>query len=51
MQLFAGGGTWIQSYFVKTIGNATEEIIRRYVWEQLNVMDRHEEAGKQLGFL
>ena len=45
-QYFWGGKLWTQSYLVETIGNATEEVIRTYVQEQLNVMDRHEEAGK-----
>lgn len=28
---FLDGKLWTQSYFVKTIGNATEEVIRKYV--------------------
>jgi len=28
---FWGGKLWTQSYFVETIGNATEEVIRKYV--------------------
>ena len=28
---FWGGKLWTQSYFVETIGNANEEIIRKYV--------------------
>ena len=50
-QYFWGGKLWTQSYFVETIGNANEEVIRKYVQEQLTMMDRHEKAGKQLGLV
>lgn len=45
---FWGGKLWTQSYFVETIGNATEEIIREYVRDQLNTMDGAEGLGQQL---
>jgi putative transposase len=32
---FLGGNLSTQSYFVETIGNATEEVIRKYVQSQL----------------
>jgi len=40
---------WTQSYFVETIGNANEEVIRQYVQDQRKVMDKGEEASRQLG--
>ena len=46
---FWGGKLWTQSYFVETIGNANEEVIRAYVQDQLEVMDKGEESGQQLG--
>ena len=46
---FWGGKLWTQSYFVETIGNANEEVIRKYVQDQLTVMDKGEENSKQLG--
>lgn len=45
---FWGGKLWTQSYFVETIGNATEEIIREYVRSQLKDMDGAEELSQQL---
>ena len=45
---FWGGKLWTQSYFVETIGNANEEVIREYVQSQLKVMDEGERAGTQL---
>jgi putative transposase len=45
---FWGGKLWTQSYFVETIGNATEKIIREYVRNQLTEMDRTEKKYKQL---
>ena len=48
---FWGGKLWTQSYFVETIGNANEEVIRKYVQNQLQVMDKNEESGKQLELL
>ena len=48
---FWGGKLWTQSYFVETIGNANEEVIRRYVQDQLSEMDKAEEPSKQLGLL
>ncbi len=46
---FWGGKLWTQSYFVETIGNADEETIRKYVQEQLVVLDGKEGHAKQLG--
>ena len=45
---FWGGKLWTQSYFVETIGNANEEVIRKYVQNQLVVMDKAEKNAKQL---
>lgn len=45
---FWGGKLWTQSYFVETIGNATEEEIREYVHNQLHKMDKVENPSKQL---
>ena len=46
---FWGGKLWTQSYFVETIGNATEDTIRKYVQNQLVVLDEKEAHGSQLG--
>jgi REP-associated tyrosine transposase len=46
---FWGGKLWTQSYFVETIGNANEETIRKYVQDQLEVMDKSEKSSAQLG--
>ena len=48
---FWGGKLWTQSYFVETIGNANEDVIRRYVQNQLKAMDKGEEISKQLKLL
>ena len=45
---FWGGKLWTQSFFVETIGNANEKVIRKYVRNQLNKMDASEERSKQL---
>jgi putative transposase len=50
-QYFWGGKLWTQSYFVETIGNATEDVIRKYVQNQLVEMDRGEQSSQQLGLL
>ena len=47
-QYFWGGKLWTQSYFVETIGNASEEVIREYVQNQLTAMDKVESKIKQL---
>ncbi|TXI92256.1 MAG: hypothetical protein E6Q33_07565 [Neisseriales bacterium] len=39
---------WTQSYFVKTIGNATEDTICEYARNQLNDMSGAEELSQQL---
>ncbi len=46
---FWGGKLWTQSYFVETIGNATEDTIRKYVQNQLVELDKKEVHGSQLG--
>jgi len=46
---FWGGKLWTQSYFVETIGNANEEVIRQYVQDQLTVMNKGEKSSSQLG--
>ena len=46
---FWGGKLWTQSYFVETIGNANEEIIRAYVQDQLKAMNVNEAHAQQLG--
>ena len=48
---FWGGKLWTQSYFVETIGNANEEIIRAYVQNQLKEMDATEKKHEQLVLL
>ena len=48
---FWGGKLWTQSYFVETIGNANEEVIRAYVQNQLNEMDSAEKKHEQLVLL
>lgn len=34
---------------VESIGNANDEVIRKYVQEQLTELDRKESSSKQLG--
>ena len=46
---FWGGKLCTQSYFVETIGNANDEVIRKYVQEQLLELDKKEKGAKQLG--
>ncbi len=45
---FWGGKLWTQSYFVETIGNANEEVIRAYVKNQIINMDKVEVKSRQL---
>ena len=45
---FWGGKLWTQSYFVETIGNANEEVIRQYVQDQLVAMNKAEEYANQM---
>ena len=45
---FWGGRLWTQSFFVETIGNVNDQMIRKYVRNQLKKMDEQEERGKQL---
>jgi putative transposase len=46
---FWGGKLWTQSYFVETIGNASEKVIREYVKNKLVVMNKGEKSSEQLG--
>lgn len=46
---FWGGKLWTQSYFVETIGNANEEVIRAYVRDQLTEYEKKEDKSIQLG--
>jgi putative transposase len=46
---FWGGKLWTQSYFVETIGNANEDVIRAYVRSQLTEHEKKEGGSKQLG--
>ena len=46
---FWGGKLWTQSYFIETIGNANEEVIKAYVQNQLREMDATEKKHMQLG--
>jgi putative transposase len=48
---FWGGMLWTQSFFVETIGNVNDKVIRKYVRAQLNKMDAQEEKWKQLRLL
>ena len=45
---FWGGKLWTQSYFVETIGNVNDEVIRKYVKNQIKKMDEAERWGMQL---
>ena len=45
---FWGGKLWTQSYFVETIGNVNEDVIRQYVQNQLAEMDKLEQKAQQL---
>ena len=46
---FWGGKLWTQSYYVETIGDATEDSIRHYVQNQLVELDKKGVHGNQLG--
>jgi len=48
---FWGGNLWTQSYFVEMIGNANEDVIRKYVQDQLKAMNQGEKSSRQLGLL
>ena len=50
-KFFWGGKLWTNSYFVETIGNANEEVIRQYVQDQLKVMDEKEKGTGQMRLL
>ncbi len=45
---FWGGKLWTQSFFVETIGNANDTVIRKDVRDQLKKMDVQEARVKQL---
>jgi len=40
-----------RNFFVETIGNANETVIRKYVQNQLKQMDALEEKSKQLTWI
>ncbi len=44
---FWGGKLWTQSFFVETVGNTNDKVIREYVQNQLNAMDKMEKAATQ----
>ncbi len=46
---FLGGKLWTKSYFVETIGNAKEGVIRAYVRDQLTEHEKKEDKSRQLG--
>jgi len=46
---FLEGKLWTQSYFVETIGNANEDVIRAYVQSQLTEYEKRETKSEQLG--
>ncbi len=46
---FWGGKLWTKSYFVETIGNASEDTIRDYVRGQLTKHEKKEDKSRQLG--
>lgn len=41
----------MRSYFIEMIGNANEDVIRKYVEDQPKVMSKSEENSKQLRLL
>lgn len=43
---FWGGKLWTQSYLMETIGSASEEVIRKYIHDQLSVMNKSELNSK-----
>ena len=45
---FWGGKLWTQSFFIETIGNVNDEVIKKYVRNQLKKMDEAEEWSMQL---
>ena len=45
---FWGGKLWTQSYFVETVGNSSDVMVRKYVQNQLAEMDKSEKAAKGL---
>ena len=45
---FWGGKLWTPSYFVETVGNRNEKQVKEYVRNQLNELDKVNNAIKQL---
>jgi putative transposase len=45
---FWGGKLWTGSYFVETVGNFNDEVVRAYVRDQLKEMDEAEQKSRQL---
>jgi putative transposase len=48
---FWGGKLWTQSFFVETVGNTNDEVVRKYVRNQLKQMDSMEQRALQLKIL
>jgi putative transposase len=51
MKYFWGSKLWTQSFFVETIGNATEEVIRKYFQNQPLELERKEINADQLNLV
>lgn len=47
---FWGGKLWTASYFVETIGNANEEVIRAYAQNLLKEMDKEKKEPSNLPY-
>ena len=45
---FWGGKLWTQSFFVENVGNVNEDVIRKYVQNQLKQMDVIQKHSSQL---
>ena len=46
---FWGGHLWTASFFVETVGNRNEDSVREYVRDQIQEIDKQEDAARQLG--
>ena len=47
---FWGGKLWTQSFFMETIGNANDKVIRKYVQNQLKKWMKQNRGGSNYGF-
>lgn len=45
---FWGGKLWTESFYVETVGRSSEEAVRKYVQNQLKVLDRQEKQLKMI---